>query len=113
MKKLSKEERQTIAEKISKTMGELEQQIAQLETNTQPISPENSLGRVSRMDAINNKGVSEAALRSRKNKLSKLKMALSKIDDPTFGVCDRCGNTIALPRLMYMPESDNCVHCAQ
>jgi len=113
VKNPGKEERASIAKKITEAIAELEEQIAQLQTNTQPISPENSIGRVSRMDAINNKGVSDAALSNRKSRLAKLKMALSKIDEPNFGICDRCGNAIALPRLMYMPESDSCVHCAR
>ena len=111
--KLSESERKTIKEKIESTLKELEIQITQLEQDTQPISPENSLGRVSRMDAINNKGVSEAALRGRKDKLNKLKIALTKVGDEKFGICDRCSNPIALPRLMFMPESDYCVHCAR
>ena len=35
-----------------------------------PIAPENAIGRVSRMDAINNKSVVEAALRESKKKLT-------------------------------------------
>ncbi|TVR76644.1 MAG: TraR/DksA family transcriptional regulator [Saprospirales bacterium] len=111
--KLSDQERKSIANKIRKVTLELEQQIAQLKENTQPISPENSIGRVSRMDAINNKGVAEAALRSRMAKLVKLKTALGKLNEESFGICDRCKNPIALPRLMYMPESDYCIHCAK
>ena len=34
-----------------------------------PIAPENAIGRISRMDAINNKSVVEAALRETKNKM--------------------------------------------
>lgn len=111
--KLTKAERSSIAEKIRSTITALENQINQLEQDTQPISPENSIGRLSRMDAINNKGVSEAALRGRKQKLTKLHIALERIDEENFGICDRCKKPIALPRLMYMPESDNCVHCAR
>ena len=35
-----------------------------------PIAPENAIGRISRMDAINNKSVIEAALRKQKIKCS-------------------------------------------
>lgn len=83
-----------------------------LEDATQPIGPENAIGRVSRMDAINNKSVSEASLRSSKRKLSSLKLALTKVDSPDFGICARCKCTIAPARLMFMPESTRCVNCA-
>ena len=89
-----------------------EAEIAILETNTEPISPENSIGRVSRMDAIQNKGVSEAALRNKKDKLAKLHVALSKVSTPNFGICSRCERPIQAARLMYMPESSRCLHCA-
>lgn len=86
--------------------------ILEMEKNTQPVKPENSLGRISRMDAINNKSVMESALRNKRNKLTRLKTALLKIDDENFGHCSNCGNEIQEKRLIYMPESDKCVRCA-
>ena len=38
-----------------------------------PISPDNAIGRVSRMDAINNKSVFDSVLREAKKKLVQLK----------------------------------------
>ena len=98
--------------KIEALIIKTNKEVAELEELTQPISPENSLGRVSRMDAINNKSVAEAALRSTKRKLSKLKVSLSKINNDDFGVCAMCKNPIPPARLMYMPESSRCVRCA-
>ena len=42
---------------------------------TKPISPENNIGRISRMDAINNKSVAEAAMGATKRKLYTLRVA--------------------------------------
>lgn len=39
------------------------------------------------MDAINNKCIIEASLRQAEQKLTKLNVALSKIDDNDFGFC--------------------------
>ena len=105
-------ERENLRKKIEKVIVETKEKVAQLEVETQPIAPENSIGRISRMDAINNKSVAEAALRSAKAKLSKLKLALSSVDQPDFGKCSRCGNAIQPGRLMYMPESTQCIRCA-
>ena len=66
--------------KIEELIAQSKLDIKEMEGLTQPISPENSIGRISRMDAINNKSVMEAALRNKKRKLSKLQMALSNID---------------------------------
>jgi len=100
--------RQKIASHILKTQDDIED----IEKNTQPVSPENSIGRVSRMDAINNKSVMEAALRNKKAKLSKLKVALTNIDKEGFGICRMCKNPIQQGRLMFMPESSRCIRCA-
>ncbi|MEM9821400.1 MAG: TraR/DksA C4-type zinc finger protein [Bacteroidota bacterium] len=105
-------EREELRAKIKQTIQDTQKKIIELEELTQPIKPENSLGRVSRMDAINNKSVAEAALRTSKQKLSKLKVALSKIDKPNFGICVFCKQNIPPARLMFLPESSRCVRCA-
>ena len=80
---------------------------------TKPIAPENAIGRVSRMDAINNKSVNDAALKKAEQKLKNLKIALSNINDPDFGLCSKCKNQIPLGRILLMPHSRFCVHCAR
>jgi len=105
-------DRESLKKKIVDAIEKSKQEIASLEELTKPISPENSIGRVSRMDAINNKSVAEASLRSNRNKLSKLKVALTRVDHPDFGNCAFCNNPIQAARLMYMPESSRCVRCA-
>ncbi len=102
-----------LRDKIQKKIDEMEEEIIRLEDMTQPISPENSLGRVSRMDAINNKSVAEASLRSVRRRLDKLKDAMTKIDETGFGDCVRCNKPIPIARLMFMPESTKCVRCAE
>ena len=88
--------------------------VADLEEMTKPIAPENAIGRISRMDAINNKSVNEASLRNAQAKLSQLEDALYKVDnDEDFGKCRACGNPIQEGRLLLMPESAFCVPCAR
>ena len=107
------EAKEVLRQKIIKAIAETKQKIQRQEEEVQPIAPENAIGRVSRMDAINNKGVAEAALRRIKEKLAKLQFALSKIDDENFGACSRCKRPIQPMRLMYMPESTQCIRCAR
>jgi len=98
-----------IQEQISKT----EKNIESYREMTQPIGPENSIGRLSRLDAINNKSVMESALRTAEDKLDKLHRALSRIDKDDFGLCVDCGKPIAGKRLLFMPESMKCMRCAR
>lgn len=78
-----------------------------------PIAPENSIGRISRMDAINNKSVVEAALRQAQNKMRQLLQMQTKINNADFGICIKCKQTIPFKRLMIRPHSKFCVNCAQ
>lgn len=105
-------EKGQLQETIKRLIQEAQVSIAEMEEMTKPVGPENSIGRVSRMDAINNKSVMESALRNKRSKLSKLKVALHAIDEDGFGICTNCGHPIQEGRLLYMPESTRCVRCA-
>jgi len=89
-----------------------EMSISNLEELTKPIAPENAIGRVSRMDAINNKSVNDAALKKAKQKLKNLQITLTNLYEPAFGVCAKCSNAIPIGRIMLMPHSRFCVNCA-
>jgi len=106
-------ERKELKSKIEAELQSNRLRIDDLVVLTQPISPENAIGRVSRMDAINNKSINEAALVQAKDKQKKLEYAFSKIDDAKFGICVRCEQSIPIGRLMLMPQSARCVRCAR
>ncbi len=101
--------KKTILDEISKT----EKSILDYKELTKPIAPNNAIGRVSRMDAINNRSINEASLRQAEIKLNSLKIVLSKINDNDFGVCLKCKQTIPLGRILIRPESLFCVNCAR
>ncbi|MCB0635512.1 MAG: TraR/DksA C4-type zinc finger protein [Lewinella sp.] len=101
--------RAIIEQEIAKTEGK----ITEYEDMSSPVGPDDAIGRVSRMDAINNKSVTEAALRQAKDKLSKLRHALGRVGEPGFGICNRCGQPIPVMRVALMPESPYCVRCAR
>lgn len=110
---MTKEDKAELKKKIEELIIKYEHDIAETEKSTEPIKPENSLGRISRMDAINNKSVMEASLRNKISKRNKLKFALTQLDNEGFGLCKRCQKIINPKRLMFMPESTNCVKCAR
>ena len=101
-----------LKKKILDELATINHDINELEKQTKPISPENSLGRISRMDAINNKSVVEASLRHAKDKHKKLQIALEQIDDKEFGICIKCQQPIPEGRIMLMPHVKRCVNCA-
>lgn len=97
---------------IQEKIAEAKKRIKQLKELCKPIAPENAIGRVSRMDAINNKSVNEAALGQTEKTLQKLQTALNKVDEPNFGKCYSCGKEIPLGRILLGPHSNKCVNCA-
>ena len=101
-----------ITEIIQKELKETESSIIVLKELTKPIAPDSAIGRISRMDAINNKSINEAALRTAEVKLSGLKYALNRVNDDDFGICAKCEQPIPLGRIMLVPHSRFCANCA-
>ncbi|MCF8364435.1 MAG: TraR/DksA C4-type zinc finger protein [Bacteroidales bacterium] len=111
-KTITASEKNLILEKLKKEKVKLDRTIHELRELTQPIAPDDSIGRISRMDAINNRSVNEAALRKTVEKLKTINFAIDDIDKPYFGHCRKCGEPIPFGRLMVMPGSSTCVGCA-
>jgi len=79
---------------------------------TKPIPPENAIGRVSRMDAINNRSVNQAALRQVEKQHKNLLRALDRLKEDRFGLCHNCGDRIPMGRILLVPGATRCVRCA-
>ncbi len=51
-------------------------------------------------------------IRDRENKLiKKIKKALERIDNGTFGICEKCGEDISIKRLKARPVTTQCIEC--
>lgn len=94
-------------------IAKTKQLIVEYRELTKPVAPDVAIGRISRMDAINNKSVVESLLRQAEDKLNKLIYLLSKIDSAEFGLCIKCKNPIPIKRMLIKPESLFCVNCAK
>lgn len=99
--------------KIEEEISVTERKIKDLRNLTKPISPRDAIGRVSRMDAINNKSVNQNSLRQAEVKLSNLKRVLENVGTPNFGICVKCKNQIPIGRILIRPQSLLCVNCAR
>lgn len=110
---MTKQELKDVKEKVLKEIEKTKNSIADYREITKPISPENAIGRITRMDAINNKSVAEAALRQAEGKLKNLVNVQESINEPDFGICLKCQKPIPIGRILLMPQSRYCVNCAQ
>lgn len=102
-----------IKQKLVSEIEKTEKIIADYKEMTKPVSPDDAIGRVSRMDAINNKSVTEASLRKAEDKLRGLNHVLSQLGSEDFGKCLMCNQPIPLGRILSRPESVYCVNCAR
>ena len=110
---MNSEEREELKKDILNEIEVQKYQIESLLKSVKPIAPDNAIGRLTRMEAVGSKAISEASLSSARTKLARLEITLKKIGDPAFGICKRCANAIPKGRLMLMPESFVCVYCAE
>ena len=108
---MTDEDKNRIRDKIFAETARLRHDVEGLKEITKPIVLED-MDEITRMDAIVNKSVNDAALAAAKSRLAKLEYAAKRLDDPDFGYCAECGDPIPVPRMFAMPESTLCVDCA-
>jgi len=99
--------------KIESDIAQLQEDIPGLEAMTQAIAPDNAIGRLSRMDAINTRSANQTALNAVRIRLAKLTQTLPTIDHAEYNECDECLVEIPFARLMLVPESEYCVACSE
>ena len=104
--------RTEIESRMIDEIAETEEKILELEKLVQPVAPDNALGRLTRMEALNDKAVNEAALGQAQERLHLLELALTRVNEKGFGKCTACERSIPVERLLLMPQSTKCVECA-
>lgn len=71
-----------------------------------------SVGRLSRMDAIQVQAMAMAAQRRRLAEKARIDAALRRLDEGEFGYCTSCGEAIGEARLSHDPSVAHCISCA-
>ena len=71
-----------------------------------------SVGRLSRMDALQQQAMAAAQSRRRSARLVSINRALKRIDEDEYGWCEECGDAIPEGRLDLDPTVARCVDCA-
>ena len=92
--------------------AELEQALQDARSSTATVVlDQNSVGRLSRMDAMQQQNMALANQRSLTERLAKTIRALSSLEAGVYGYCRECGDEISQGRLKHYPESDLCLNC--
>ena len=70
-----------------------------------------SVGRVSRMDALQQQSMAKSTRVNAQASLRKVAAALQRIDDSDYGYCCVCDEPIQFERLQVQPEASHCLNC--
>jgi len=71
-----------------------------------------SVGRVSRVDALQRQAMAEATSRKRAVEIRRIDLALARLDVDEYGWCEACGEEIGEKRLNIDPAAALCIGCA-
>lgn len=72
-----------------------------------------SVGRLSRMDALQGQAMSQERGRRRESELRRIAAALQRIEQGDYGYCVSCDEAIAAKRLDFDPAAAQCIACAE
>ena len=71
-----------------------------------------SVGRLSRMDALQVQAMAKALGARRQGRLRRIEAALQRLEDGEYGICMECGVEIPVKRLAIDATILRCVNCA-
>jgi len=91
---------------------ELKAQLKSSDLNTKPVAlDQQSVGRVSRIDAIQQQQMALANQQQSTQLLKRVDLALQRIDSGEYGYCLQCEEPIAFARLQAQPFASLCLDC--
>ncbi len=111
MDELTAEEVSMFREKLLTLQGELEAAVAGTEESAKTVDLDQEIGRLSRMDALQQQSMAKASHRGFQIRLQQIGTALAAIQAGEYGICRACEEPIGRRRLEARPESPLCVQC--
>lgn len=101
-------------QKLLELQKATETEIKQAQEAAKPVElDQTTVGRLSRMDAMQQQEMVKAQQRRRQNLLVKIGSAFKRIEDDDYGYCTNCGEEIATKRLELDPTTLTCIQCAE
>lgn len=112
MEELSEEQEEKLRGRLGELVSELERGLHDSEGAAAPVVlDQSSVGRLSRMDAMQQQAMAKATREKARLRLGQCKVALSAFERGEYGLCRKCEEPIGYPRLSAKPEAPFCVEC--
>ncbi|OVE81763.1 hypothetical protein BVY03_02790 [bacterium K02(2017)] len=103
--------------KLKNSLLELKTQLTDFINNSTadsaPVELSKPIGRLSRMDEMQQQQMHKANRLNAKNRLTRVESALLRFKNKEYGYCNECEDYISFKRLMAKPESLFCLDCQQ
>jgi DnaK suppressor protein len=100
------------ADHIRSLVKEIEEDLQQQNEGEEVVELDTSIGRLSRMDAMQQQQMALELRRRKENQLMRLENALKRVALGSYGRCGKCKEEISEDRLEIQPDAVLCVRCA-
>ena len=111
MSGLTAAQRESLHRALLTLRAETRQLLADSTEGAQPVSLDEPIGRLSRMDAMQQQSMVQANRRTAMIRLERVEAALRRHAEDDYGPCVACGEEIGYARLKAQPEAPCCVAC--
>lgn len=102
-----------VRDRLCRRRAELEEEDRLSAADRAPVQlDQDSVGRLSRIDAMQVQAMALAAERRRAAERNRIYAALKRLDEGEFGYCVTCGDEISAGRLEHDPSVSQCLACA-
>jgi len=103
-----------LKEQLLQRKNELAALIEEHQDDSKPVAlDQQSVGRLSRMDAMQVQSMAQETKRRRERELGRIEQALVRMDEGDYGYCLQCGEVIGEKRLGFDPSVATCIGCAK
>jgi DnaK suppressor protein len=110
---LSEQDQAALADALRERERDVLAQLDVNESHAEPPSLDEEIGRLTRMDALQQQQMALHARRRLQIQLETIRGALARVAEGTLGTCVMCATGIARERLDLVPETPFCVSCQQ
>ena len=111
MQELTEDQAAELALELSRLRAALQVALESSKAGIEVVSLDQPIGRVSRIDAIQQQKMAQESRRKQQLRLGQVGVALAAIENDEYGYCRSCEEPIGYRRLSARPETPFCLAC--
>jgi DnaK suppressor protein len=100
-----------LREELQRTLSRLERSIKTNGNGHPREIDQSAVGRLSRIEAIQNQGMTQGLHERDRVQLGEILAALDRLEEGGYGICATCQHPIRFERLLVFPEARTCACC--